>query len=58
MNLPRKLREVIILYYYQGLNTLEIAETLNITQPAVTGRLKRARDRLKSVLKGGSIDEE
>jgi hypothetical protein len=24
----------------------------------VTGRLKRARDKLKSVLKGGSIDEE
>ena len=58
MNLPRKLREVIILYYYRGLNTLEIAETLNITQPAVTGRLKRARDRLKRVLKGDDIDEE
>ena len=58
MNLPRKLREVILLYYYRGLNTLEIAETLNISQPAVTGRLKRAREKLKGILKGGDIDEE
>ncbi len=58
MNLPRKLREVILLYYYCGLNTLEIAETLNISQPAVTGRLKRAREKLKGILKGGDIDEE
>ena len=58
MNLPRKLREVILLYYYSGLNTLEIAETLKITQPAVTGRLKRARERLKTDLGGGGIDEE
>ena len=58
MNLPRKLREVILLYYYRGLNTLEIAETLNISQPAVTGRLKRAREKLKGTLKGDDIDEE
>ena len=58
MNLPRKLREVILLYYYRGLNMQEIAEVLNITQPAVTGRLKRAREKLKTELKGGGIDEE
>ena len=58
MNLPRKLREVILLYYYRGLNMQEIAEMLNITQPAVTGRLKRAREKLKTELKGGGIDEE
>ena len=58
MNLPRKLREVILLYYYSGLNTLEIAETLKISQPAVTGRLKRARERLKTDLGGGGIDEK
>ena len=56
MNLPRKLREVILLYYYRGLNMQEIAEVLNITQPAVTGRLKRAREKLKPELKGGGID--
>lgn len=58
MKLPHKLREVILLYYYSGLNTLEIAETLKISQPAVTGRLKRARERLKTDLGGGGIDEE
>ena len=58
MNLPRKLREVLLLYYYRGLNTLEIADMLNISQPAVTGRLKRAREKLKDTLKGGDIDEE
>ena len=58
MNLPRKLREVILLYYYRGMSMQEIAETLSISQPAVTGRLKRAREKLKTELKGGSIDEE
>ena len=58
MNLPTKLREVILLYYYRGLNAAETAEVLKISQPAVSGRLKRARERLKAELKGGVIDEE
>ena len=58
MNLPGKLREVILLYYYRGLNMKEIAEVLKISQPAVTNRLKRARDKLRTELKGGGIDEE
>ena len=58
MNLPRRLREVILLYYYRGMTMGEIAETLEITQPAVSGRLKRAREKLKAELKGDGIDEE
>ena len=58
MNLPEKLREVILLYYYRGLTMEETAEVLKISQPAVTNRLKRARDKLKTELKGGGIDEE
>ena len=58
MNLPGKLREVILLYYYRGLTMTETAEVLGITQPAVTSRLKRAKDKLKTELKGGGIDEE
>ena len=58
MNLPRKLREVILLSYYRGLTMEEIAEVLEISQPAVSGRLKRAREKLKAELKGESIDEE
>ena len=58
MNLPAKLREVILLYYYRGLTMAEIAEVLKISQPAVTNWLKRARDRLKAELKGGVPGEE
>ncbi len=36
----------------------EIAEALEITQPAVSSRLKRAREKLKAELKGDGIDEE
>ena len=58
MNLPGKYREVILLYYYRGLTMAETAEVLKISQPAVTNRLKRARDRLKTELKGGVPGEE
>ena len=57
MDLPRKLREVIILYYYQNLNVTEIADMLGIAQASVSGRLKRARDRLRVLLEGRSKDE-
>ena len=58
MNLPAKLREVVLLYYYRGLTMAETAEVLKISQPAGTNRLKRARDRLKAELKGGVPGEE
>lgn len=57
MNLPRTLREVVILYYYLGINTLEAAGILGISQPAVTARLKRARKKLSNDLKGCDMDE-
>ena len=57
MNLPRKQREVTLLYYYQGMTMPEIADILHISQPAVTGRLKKAREQLKKELKGDGIDE-
>ena len=58
MNLPAKYREVILLYYYRGLTMAETAEVLKISQPAVTNRLKKAREKLKAELKGGGIDGE
>ena len=58
MNLPRKLREVILLYYYQDMDTQGIADLLGISQPAVSGRLKRAREKLRHALKGWDLDEE
>ena len=57
MRLPEKLRRVIILYYYQGLSVREIAETLGITQPSVSNRMKRGREKLKAALEGREIDE-
>ena len=58
MNLPRKMREVIILYYYQGMDAQEMADLLGVSQPAISGRLKRARARLRRALEGWDLDEE
>ena len=56
IRLPIRLREVILLYYYQGLKVNEIAEALGISQPSVSGRLKRGRERLKDILEGREND--
>jgi len=56
MRLPLKLREVILLYYYQGMSTQEISDSLNIAQSSVSGRLKRARDKLRKTLEGRDFD--
>lgn len=50
MNLPKRLREVILLYYFEDMTTPEIAETLCITQQAVSDRLVRARAKLRKAL--------
>ena len=52
INLPQKEREVILLYYYQDMNVNEIARTLGVTQPTVSYRLKRAREKLRQELEG------
>ena len=56
MNLPRKLRETIILYYYQDMGMEEIAETLGIAQSSVSNRLKRGREKLRKALEGRDQD--
>ena len=55
--LPLKLREVILLHYYQGMKVNDIADTLSISQSTVSGRLKRGRDKLKNLLEGRELDE-
>ena len=52
MKLPRKMREAIILYYYQDMSTEEIAETLGIAQSSVSNRLRRGREKLRKMLEG------
>ena len=50
MRLPIRLREVVLLYYFQDMNTNEIAETLRVSQQAVSNRLQRAKTRLREAL--------
>ena len=53
MRLPRKFREIILLYFYQQMTTREIAEILHIPQSTVATRLKKAREKLRVSLEGG-----
>ena len=53
MALPAKYREPILLYYYQGMNTKDMAEALGISFNTAKSRLLRARALLKTRLEGG-----
>lgn len=55
--LKPKYKEVILLFYYQGIKTKDIATALKISESAVTVRLSRARKQLKKSLKGWYFDE-
>jgi RNA polymerase sigma-70 factor (ECF subfamily) len=48
--LPTKRREALIMYYYEGLNTTEIAKITKSTPNAVTGVIAKARLQLKEKL--------
>ena len=45
--LPAKYREVLVLYYYMGYDTNEIADILSIRAEAVRARMSRARQKLR-----------
>jgi RNA polymerase sigma-70 factor (ECF subfamily) len=51
-SLPENYREVIHLFYEEGYQTDEIAEMLGETGSNIRTKLKRARTKLKEVLKG------
>ena len=51
--LPPKYRVVLYLHYYEQYTTAEIAQLLKIPTGTVSTRLKRARERLKTMLKEG-----
>ena len=55
--LPLPFRSVILLYYYQGMTTREIADTLGIPDATVRSRLKLAREKLSRTLKKGGEGE-
>ena len=50
-SLPKVYREVIYLYYYDSLKTEEIAKVLDIPVNTVKTRLRRAKQRLESMIK-------
>ena len=50
VNLPNKLKEVIVLYYYENFKINEIAQILKSSESAIKKRLQRARDLLKGEL--------
>ena len=55
MQLPDKLKEVVILYFYQNMSMEEIATALGLAQSSVSNRLKRAKERLYAALGGGHL---
>lgn len=57
MRLPKKLKEVVLLYYYEDMNQSEIAEILNVSITTVHRRLEKARALLKDMLEGGYVLE-
>lgn len=58
MELPDRYKQVILLYYYQGLTQRETAETLGISPAAVLRRLRSAEKLLAQSLTGGEVIEE
>ena len=51
MNLDKKYRVLLLLFYYEGYSTAEIASILGIPEKTVSTRLFRAKARLKDNLK-------
>lgn len=57
MKLPEKYKEVVLLYYYEGMNQSEVAQILNVSITTVHRRLEKARGLLKKQLEGGNVLE-
>lgn len=55
--LPLKLREAVLLYYYQNMGIEEVAETLGIAVSSASERLKRAKEKLRNALKEAYFNE-
>ena len=57
MNLPKKYRIIVHLFYYEDYSTREIADMLKLKEPTVRTRLLRARKLLKERLSDVSTEE-
>ncbi len=54
--LPRKLQEAVLLYYYQDMTLQEAADALRVAPSTVSKRLAQARNKLRALLERGSDD--
>ena len=52
LELPQKYRTVIHLFYYEDMSVAEIGKVLNRNESTIKSQLHRARELLKSKLKG------
>ena len=50
-SIPKVYREVVFLYYYDSLNSKEIATVLDISVNTVKTRLRRAKQKLQAMIK-------
>lgn len=50
MELGEQHRQIVILYYYDGFSTKDIARILRVSEGTVKSRLSRARQSLKEIL--------
>ena len=55
-SLPKVYREVVYLYYYDSLTTDEIANVLDVSVNTVKTRLRRAKQRLESMIKEAELN--
>lgn len=57
-SLPTVFREVILLHFYQGFNTNEIAEMLSIAVGTVASRTNRGKKLIEQYLNGGLKNDQ
>ena len=55
--LPVKYRQVVLLYYFEGMNTREVSQALVLAPATAHRRLKKAEEMLKDAWGGGDEDE-
>ncbi len=56
-SLPRKYRNPIYLYYYEGFSLEEISNMLEIKPSTVRSQMKRGREKLKTILERDALNE-
>lgn len=55
VNLPDKLKDAVVFFYFEGMSVTETAKTLKTTEASVKMRLMRARKILKLDLEGSEV---